>query len=79
MMWLWLIGGVLLFIFIEVATQLSFAKRRKVSELLNIVAFLLAAWLLTEDEMVVSVLGWILLGVAILLDVARRNALNNSR
>lgn len=78
MMWLWLIGGVLLFILIEVATQLSFAKRRKVSELLNIVAFLLAAWLLTEDEVVVSVLGWILLGVAILLDVVRRKALINS-
>ena len=72
MIWVYIAGGVLLFGFSEVLLRIYYARYPKSSELLSVAVFLLCAWLLTEDDFFVSATGWVLLAIAVLLDIRRR-------
>ena len=61
-----------MFFLFEFFIHLSFRKYRKLSELLSIVVFLFCAWLLTENDIVISIFGGILLAIAMLSDLYRR-------
>lgn len=69
---IWIVSIVTIFIVLEAVMYARFKKNKKFSEVLNIVAFLICAWMVTDSSTFIMWLGGVLLVVAIILDMHRR-------
>ena len=72
MFYLEFFGSVILFVLLEYLIHISFIDHKKISEIINIFTFLLCAFWITGSSVVLSVLGGLLMVIAILLDFYRR-------
>ncbi|WP_333607003.1 hypothetical protein [Arsukibacterium sp.] len=69
----WYLFLLFIFVLLEFLKYYSFARWKKLSEILNIFTFLTGAWLLTDDSFFIVLTGVILLSLAFIADLYRRN------